>query len=344
MSRIAPTPIRILSCLLLSAACSSPHTSESSHQADVECAGETPIIDVSGAQIGSFALEPVDDVLVLTISGVDGNRLKRFEAYVGAGPVPAKASGVVEPLAFPIVVETPDYPEQYQWRISLSELGAVCGDALVLSLHATFKTYDEDGEPLAKAVGWALGEIVFETFYPAHSDGYGLTYELCCDEEPEGCTLTQGYWKNHHDGAPGKRNVDWPAPHDEADQLCGIELLDILNTPVAGDKWLILAHQYIAAILNAANGASVPADVQVALDDAASILADCDGLDAEQQSDAVEASEILDSYNNGLAGPDHCDDAGEQQPSNEGDDLPTLVIDPMGEREGPNKPVDLSVY
>jgi hypothetical protein len=102
--------------------------------------------------------------------------------------------------------------------------------------------------------------------------------------------------------------VDWPAPHDEDDQLCGQTLLSILNTPSNGDAWIIVAHQYIAAILNVASGASTGEGVDAAIAAAEEfLLANCGGVPASEAGDAIAISEYLDDYNNGDIGPGHCD-------------------------------------
>jgi hypothetical protein len=131
-------------------------------------------------------------------------------------------------------------------------------------------------------------------------------------EEPEemtGCTRTQGYWKNHHELATSPGLIgDWPAPHDEADLLCGEAMLDILHRPSMGDAWVILARQYIAAALNQAAGASVPTAVGDALAEAADWLAaNCGGVPASQAPGAIALAETLDAYNHGVTGPGHCD-------------------------------------
>lgn len=122
----------------------------------------------------------------------------------------------------------------------------------------------------------------------------------------DGCTLTQGYWKNHNEfRTQNNQNRDWPAPLDEAQLLCGQKLLDILGTVPRGEAWYILAHQYIAASLNAASGASIQ-DLGTALEDARALLtANCGGITADRQT-AIDLSYKLDSYNNGLIGPGHC--------------------------------------
>lgn len=146
--------------------------------------------------------------------------------------------------------------------------------------------------------------------------------------EPDGddCTLTQGYWKNHES--------DWPVTsldlggvtYDQA------ELLTFLGN--GEDASLILAQQFIAALLNVANGAVPAADVSDALADADDWMADYADADgrlaygvapssAEGQI-AVALSEVLDEFNNGLYDTPHCDDVdtGETDPDNPDPDNP----------------------
>lgn len=111
-----------------------------------------------------------------------------------------------------------------------------------------------------------------------------------------GCTLTQGYWKNH---------TNWPTGYSPNALFfsSGKSWLTILGTPPkGGNAYIILAHQYIAATLNIASGASMPADVQAAYDAATKYFQTGVG------SDPIGWSNTLDNYNNGLAagGPNHC--------------------------------------
>ena len=120
----------------------------------------------------------------------------------------------------------------------------------------------------------------------------------------EGCTLTQGYWKNHN--VEGNASSDpWPIPEDT--ELCDQRWVDILWTPPKGDAWYILAHQYIAAELNVASGASTDAELDAALSDAEALLSGC-SIAGEDRDEAIALSGLLDDYNNGLVGPGHCDD------------------------------------
>lgn len=141
-----------------------------------------------------------------------------------------------------------------------------------------------------------------------------------------GCTLTQGYWTNHNntvcDTDPSSPLcVIWPGGHlpTETFFLSGGTWLGVLNTPDGGNAYYGLAHQYIAAVLNQATGASVPLGVQSILDQskawfeanapsACSTHGSC-GTQRDWQA-------ILDEYNNGLypGGPPHCD--GDVPPAN----------------------------
>lgn len=112
----------------------------------------------------------------------------------------------------------------------------------------------------------------------------------------DGCTLTQGYWKNHG---------NWPI--QAGAEMCGQSWQEILETPPKGDAWYILAHQWIAAKLNVASGAVPPLEVADAIAQAGVYLQDCQISKAEKAA-ALELSGLLDDFNNGNVGPAHCDD------------------------------------
>jgi hypothetical protein len=138
------------------------------------------------------------------------------------------------------------------------------------------------------------------------NQGWYDFYEVCCfDPEPEGCTLTQGFWKTHGNA--------WPVSGLTLGGMTytHVELMNPLWTPARGDKSMILAHQLIAAMLNEAAGAS-PAD---ALADAKAWM-DANARGAlpyatRRGAAAGEASTLADAlaaYNEGATGPGHCDD------------------------------------
>lgn len=114
-----------------------------------------------------------------------------------------------------------------------------------------------------------------------------------------GCTFTQGWYKNH--------TTQWPtgfSPNDIFDG--GLSWINLYKTPPkGGNAYIQLAHQYMTALMNVANGAAVPPAVQTALNAAAAYFAAGGAGAGSGNIDGVAA--ILDDYNNGLTGPGHCD-------------------------------------
>ena len=142
------------------------------------------------------------------------------------------------------------------------------------------------------------------SFTPTITDTFTPT--ATATHTPQGCTFTQGYWKNHNLYATQPSlQISWPISEDTV--LCGKSWLTILNTQPQGDAWIILAHQWIAATLNVAAGASMPSDVQSALAQAQALLSSqCPPLPASGSATATTLSTLLDEYNNGVIGPGHC--------------------------------------
>lgn len=132
---------------------------------------------------------------------------------------------------------------------------------------------------------------------------------LPCTTEVNGCTYTQGYWGN-------KPGVVWPVPYSRDDTffLSGQTWQQVMDTPVnVSQGYYQLAHQYIAAVLNQANGASVPQGVQDTLDLAYDWLTS-NGISACTANGSCglqkDWAAVLDRYNNGIypGGPPHCGD------------------------------------
>jgi hypothetical protein len=113
---------------------------------------------------------------------------------------------------------------------------------------------------------------------------------------------SQGYWKNH-DG--------WPVGSMFIGQVnyTNAELLQILDEPVRGNDLIALAHQLIAAKLNAASGAHTPeADAAIAEADAliGSLVVPPIGDGSLDSSEARRLAGILESFNTGGLGIPHC--------------------------------------
>jgi len=121
----------------------------------------------------------------------------------------------------------------------------------------------------------------------------------------EGCTRTMGYWKTHNaDATVPALQVPWPISEDTA--LCGRTWLDWLRTPPRGNAWSILVRQWIAAQLNVAAGVDAPDAIDDAIADAGALLATC-SISDDLRDEALDLSELLDSFNNGEEGVEHCD-------------------------------------
>ena len=127
-----------------------------------------------------------------------------------------------------------------------------------------------------------------------------------------GCTLTQGYWKNHawplHPQWAPTTLATWPDINNWKFFDSGIEWPDVLDVEPRGDAYFILAHQYIAANLNQQNGAYVPEEVRAALVAAYDYFS----LTAEDRAEVdreylIALATLLDRYNNGQLGVPHCD-------------------------------------
>ena len=142
--------------------------------------------------------------------------------------------------------------------------------------------------------------------------GYLAEFTNTLDVVEQGCSLTQGYWKNHSE--------EWDETGENAASFLsgdtfynsGLTYLEIMNTPPkGGNAYLQLAHQFIAASLNI-NGPSGIAEVDAALAGAdAYFAAAAAGTPAPSGSLRTQVqgwASTLASYNEGDIGPGHCED------------------------------------
>ncbi|WP_247235073.1 hypothetical protein [Telluribacter sp. SYSU D00476] len=117
---------------------------------------------------------------------------------------------------------------------------------------------------------------------------------------PKQCTYTQGYWKNH--------TSVWPVKglYLGSNYYTNADLIKILNTSVAGNGLISLAHQLIAAKLNIANGAN-PTAITKCMSDADKLIGSKNILkDKVSPSTTSSLVETLTKYNEGKIGPGHC--------------------------------------
>lgn len=116
------------------------------------------------------------------------------------------------------------------------------------------------------------------------------------------CTRTQGYWKNHAEAWPVSSLTLGTVTYTKT------QLLQILNTPVRGNGLISLAYQLIAAKLNIAKG-TAPTTISSTITAADNLIGSKNILNGGTLSPSQTSAltDKLDSYNNGLLGPKHCD-------------------------------------
>ncbi len=126
---------------------------------------------------------------------------------------------------------------------------------------------------------------------------------LCFTPCSGGCTLTQGYWKNHEN--------NWPVTVLTLGTITYTQeqLLAVLGQEATGNGLVTLAHQLIAAKLNIANGAD-PSAISATIT-AADALIDGNlvppiGLGFLAPSLTSALTDTLAKYNEGTIGPGHC--------------------------------------
>lgn len=149
-----------------------------------------------------------------------------------------------------------------------------------------------------------------------------ITNQDCGGPPPGGgCTLTPGYWKTHSKYGPAPYDDNWqniaPSGEDSPFFLSAQSWYRVLWVAPKGNAYYILAHAYIAAVLNQFNGAYVPPDVQAALDQATALfntytpaqVGKWKGGDPTR-AQFIALGAVLDMYNNGMYpdGPPHCTD------------------------------------
>jgi hypothetical protein len=152
-----------------------------------------------------------------------------------------------------------------------------------------------------------------------HDSTYTVNIDVPC---PQGCTLTQGYWKTHNDsfhgGAPTDPTWDLLGPLAEETPffLSGQTYFQVFWTAPKGNAYYNLAHQYMAAQLNMLDGADGSA-ISTAFSQATSLLntytpAQIGALKGKNgnalRAQFISLAGTLASYNEGLIGPGHCDE------------------------------------
>lgn len=243
----------------------------------------------SHVQIGGVSFAMADGYVLAMITTWAGWELG--DAYLGVGVAGAEPAWVVEN-------PTP-WSSGWLRRVVLHhpvDAPVACGAPIELVVQANVREAGGRGLLLASALG-------------ARDRGPGGWADVrpwCCPEHPRGCTLTQGYWKNHPE--------DWPVRSLAlgAHRYGQAELLALLRTPVREDVSLALAHQLIAAELNVAAGAS-PSPAIASAQEWLRLFGPTQRLPlgispaTAAGRRAAELNDALTAYNEGRTGPGHCD-------------------------------------
>lgn len=142
------------------------------------------------------------------------------------------------------------------------------------------------------------------------SDSVTVGSDVTCP--PSTCTLTQGYWKTHSAYGPAPYDAAWALLSGGENTpffLSGTTYHGVYAMKPSDGAYWSLAHQYVAAKLNALNGAST-ASVQASFDAATAFLeartpAEV-GKHGPLANECKQLASALDAFNRGAVGPGHC--------------------------------------
>lgn len=268
------------------------------------------------------------------------------DALAGVGDLPVDCGGATFPLtlapgatlACTYAAPLPDATTRLNTATATAtgSVGSGTGTATVDFATAAVTTVDDSvdvSDTLAGSLGTVTGPKTFDyslyvggydvcgphqvdntaTFTAASGATGSATASVAIDVPCEGgCSLTQGYWKTHSSFGPAPYDDVWAGLENSPFFLSGKTYYQVLWTSPQGNAYYNLAHQYIAAVLNGANGASTDA-VQTALGDATALLSTYTPLQVAMlkksstvRAQFVQLASILDQYNSGAIGPGHC--------------------------------------
>jgi len=159
----------------------------------------------------------------------------------------------------------------------------------------------------------AFGHDIYVTADPNTPGSTILLYGASVDTV-SGCTLTFGYWKTHSIYGPAAHpDPTWNKLPDGPNTqffFSNQTYLEVLQTnPRGGNAYYILAHQYIAALLNQLSGASSTPAVDTALAWSFiffSTYKPSSTLPTGVRNQAISYADLLDQYNEGTIGPGPC--------------------------------------
>lgn len=193
---------------------------------------------------GSVEVSSDDTFLTVDITAAGGFEIAAYHIYAGFGPPPTNRAGAPRPGHFPYHGSFPTPTEATSLSIPLSELGAACGETLTVAVHTELLGSDPG---VQEETGWADGPNTFRRGWGTYFD-----FQICCDDGS--CVYPKWIWRDHADWWSLSSLEMGGRTHDET------EMMDLLWTPAWGDASIEVAHQYIGAALNAADGAGIAED------------------------------------------------------------------------------------
>lgn len=279
--------------------------------------------------------------------------LETYKSYSSLETVYFYKNGSASPYNYNIAIDPASGPRDITVKIPISELQNDNRVAIIDIIagskthHAEVTTYNASplsdlgnslfiGKYILTDVPGDVENISVNIYSPTSSEAQDLGYinpdsfyvngvVVDVDYVFDGCTLTQGYWKNHSDcprnGKGPKRDNTWDSIGPDENNQTGENSSFFISeqsycevfatNPGHGGKYYILAHQYIAAELNLLNNSN-PVDVAQAFNESTKFLETYSPSDVEKskelQSKCVLLGGVLDKFNNGIIGPGHCDE------------------------------------
>jgi hypothetical protein len=194
------------------------------------------------------------------------------------------------------------------WRSYIVEIDAPAGYTPTVICSSSYSiTLDKDSN-------CAPATVILPNYNSEYPDAlepwenYTIDFGFCLAQP--GCSLTPGYWKTHSKYGPAPYDATWAqVGEDTIFFLSNRSWYGVLWTePRQGNAYYILAHAYIAAYMNALNGADTSA-VTAQLTHAVELFkayTPTAKLDNNVRADFIATANILDQYNNGIIGPGHC--------------------------------------
>lgn len=280
---------------------------------------------------------------------VNRNRLElNYTSFADLTPVFMFHNGSDNPFSYTVNLEPASAPRDLIVRIPVSELDSGSRNMIIhissgngVLLNETFSenTFNQGNSLLLleyefKNASGSIDQLKIDIYSPdpnsddANGDSFFVGGVIVDAEKIyDGCTLTQGYWKNHSscksgNGKGPKRDDTWdliPGGGKENTSffLSDQDYCEVFETkPGKGGKYYILAHQYIAAQLNLLANAD-PNDIVDSFKEATDFLEVYTPQQVKGnkslEAKAVELGGILDDFNNGRIGPGHCDEDNEQE-------------------------------